>query len=122
MPSTESHRLLQRLREHPDDAEAWRHFDTRYRPVLQTWLRRYGLQPHDADDLVQQVLAVAVRNSGAPGGHGPGRPATAVPNSPGAAGVKLELKKVDGGARSLGRTRMGEVGTSTDSPLSEQRT
>jgi RNA polymerase sigma factor (sigma-70 family) len=53
--------LLNRLREHPDDAEAWRRFDDLYRPLLQTWLRRYAVQPQDADDLVQQVLEVVVR-------------------------------------------------------------
>jgi RNA polymerase sigma factor (sigma-70 family) len=54
-------RLLNRLREHPDDAEAWQNFDMLYRPLLQNWLRRYCLQSHDADDLVQQVLEVVVR-------------------------------------------------------------
>jgi RNA polymerase sigma-70 factor (ECF subfamily) len=53
--------LLNRLREHPDDANAWQRFDTLCRPLLQQWLRRYSLQPHDADDLVQQVLEVVVR-------------------------------------------------------------
>src|ERR1043165_772124 len=53
--------LLQRLREHPEDAEAWQRFDSLYRPLLQTWLRRYSIRPQDADDLVQQVLEVVVR-------------------------------------------------------------
>lgn len=53
--------LLQRLREHPDDGEAWQRFDSLYRPLLQTWLRRYSVRPQDADDLVQQVLEVVVR-------------------------------------------------------------
>jgi RNA polymerase sigma-70 factor (ECF subfamily) len=62
MPSTHTPRtLLNRLREHPDDAAAWQRFDTLYRPLLQNWLRRYSLQPQDADDLVQQALAVVVR-------------------------------------------------------------
>lgn len=59
--------LLNRLREHPDDADAWRRFDDLYRPLLQTWLRRYAVQPQDADDLVQQVLEVVVREM--PGFH-----------------------------------------------------
>jgi RNA polymerase sigma factor (sigma-70 family) len=53
--------LLDRLQEHPDDASAWRRFDSFYRPVLRKWLRPYSLQPQDADDLVQQVLAVVVQ-------------------------------------------------------------
>jgi RNA polymerase sigma-70 factor (ECF subfamily) len=53
--------LLQRLREHPDDGEAWNRFDSLYRPLLQTWLRRYSIRPQDADDLVQKVLEVVLR-------------------------------------------------------------
>jgi RNA polymerase sigma-70 factor, ECF subfamily len=53
--------LLTQLREQPDNAEAWRRFDMLYRPMLQNWLQRYCLQPHDADDLVQQTLEVVVR-------------------------------------------------------------
>ena len=48
--------LLHRLSEAPDDADAWRRFDDIYRPLLGGWLRRYALQDHDADDLVQDVL------------------------------------------------------------------
>jgi RNA polymerase sigma factor (sigma-70 family) len=48
--------LLNRLREAPDDAGAWRRFDDIYRPLLSCWLRRYSLQPHDTDDLVQEIL------------------------------------------------------------------
>ncbi len=48
--------LLNRLREAPEDADAWRHFDAIYRPLLTAWLRRYALQPHDSDDLVQDIL------------------------------------------------------------------
>jgi RNA polymerase sigma-70 factor (ECF subfamily) len=55
------HDLINQLRERRDDDAAWQRFDTRYRPMLQNWLRRYCLQPHDADDLVQQALAVVVR-------------------------------------------------------------
>lgn len=53
--------LLNRLREHPQDADAWQRFDALYRPLLQTWLRHYALQHSDVEDLVQQVLAVVVR-------------------------------------------------------------
>src|SRR5262249_57306210 len=48
--------LLHRLSEAPQDADAWRRFDDIYRPLLGGWLRRYALQDHDADDLVQDVL------------------------------------------------------------------
>jgi RNA polymerase sigma-70 factor (ECF subfamily) len=53
--------LINWLREHPDDAAAWQRFDTLCRHLLRGWLRRYRLQPHDADDLVQQALEVVVR-------------------------------------------------------------
>ena len=53
--------LLKRLREHPTDSEAWTRFDRLYRPLLLTWLRRSCVRPQDADDLVQQVLEVVVR-------------------------------------------------------------
>jgi len=52
--------LLQRLREQPD-GDAWRRLVHLYTPLLQGWLGRYGLQPADADDLTQEVLAVVVR-------------------------------------------------------------
>jgi RNA polymerase sigma-70 factor (ECF subfamily) len=53
--------LLKRLREHPNDAEAWTRFDHLYRPLILAWLRRSCVQTQDADDLVQQVLEVVVR-------------------------------------------------------------
>jgi RNA polymerase sigma-70 factor (ECF subfamily) len=48
--------LLHRLREAPEDTDAWRRFDNIYRPLLGGWLRGYSLQLHDADDLVQEIL------------------------------------------------------------------
>jgi RNA polymerase sigma-70 factor (ECF subfamily) len=51
--------LLDRLRDHPEDAEAWQRFDALYRPLLQTWLR--GRQASDADDMVQNVLHTVVQ-------------------------------------------------------------
>jgi RNA polymerase sigma-70 factor (ECF subfamily) len=53
--------LLNRLREHPADGEAWQRFDGLYRPLLFIWLRRYSIQQQDADDLVQQVFEVVLR-------------------------------------------------------------
>lgn len=53
--------LLQRLREHPDDAEAWRRFDQLYRPLLESWLTRHGIQNADRHDLTQEILSAVVR-------------------------------------------------------------
>jgi RNA polymerase sigma-70 factor (ECF subfamily) len=52
--------LLERLRCQPDDA-AWRRLVDLYMPLLRGWLSRQGLQASDVDDLVQDVLAVVVR-------------------------------------------------------------
>jgi RNA polymerase sigma factor (sigma-70 family) len=52
--------LLERLRTGPDDA-AWKRLVDLYTPLLRGWLRRH-LVPHaDVDDLVQEVMAVLVR-------------------------------------------------------------
>jgi RNA polymerase sigma-70 factor (ECF subfamily) len=53
--------LLNRLRAVPGDPAAWRYFDDLYRPLLTAWLQRHSLQPHDVEDLLQDVLATAVR-------------------------------------------------------------
>jgi RNA polymerase sigma-70 factor (ECF subfamily) len=52
--------LLERLRD-PADAGAWHRLVQLYTPLLAGWLRRHALQPPDVDDLVQEVLAVVVR-------------------------------------------------------------
>jgi RNA polymerase sigma-70 factor (ECF subfamily) len=52
--------LLERLRERPDE-QAWRRLVGLYTPLIQTWLRQHLLPAADADDLVQEVLAVVVR-------------------------------------------------------------
>jgi RNA polymerase sigma-70 factor (ECF subfamily) len=59
MPET-SVSLLERLRVEPDPP-SWQRLVDLYTPLIQGWLRRFGLQPQDADDLVQEVLAVVVR-------------------------------------------------------------
>ena len=41
--------------------EAWQRLFSIYTPMLQAWMLRYDLQASDADDLVQEVLAVVVR-------------------------------------------------------------
>jgi RNA polymerase sigma-70 factor (ECF subfamily) len=60
MPDT-SVSLLDRLRSCPD-AASWQRLVELYGPLIQQWLRRHGLQPADADDLAQEVLAVLVRD------------------------------------------------------------
>jgi RNA polymerase sigma-70 factor (ECF subfamily) len=52
--------LLDRLRERPDP-DSWRQLVDLYTPLIRGWLHRHGLPPQEADDLVQEVLAVVVR-------------------------------------------------------------
>ena len=58
--TTTSASLLIRLRE-PTDREAWSRFVQLYGPLIFKWARRTGLQPEDASDLVQDVMALMVR-------------------------------------------------------------
>jgi RNA polymerase sigma factor (sigma-70 family) len=48
--------MLGRLR-NLSDARAWQEFQARYRPRLLAWCRGKGLQPADAEDVTQDVLA-----------------------------------------------------------------
>jgi len=52
--------LLERLHLRPD-ADSWQRFVDLYGPLLSGWLRRLGVRPQDAEDLVQEVLSVVVR-------------------------------------------------------------
>jgi RNA polymerase sigma-70 factor (ECF subfamily) len=52
--------LLERLRLRPD-ASSWKRLVDLYTPFLKGWLRRQQVPPADVDDLVQEVLAVVVR-------------------------------------------------------------
>ena len=52
--------LLTRLRER-DDPEAWRGLEAMYRPMLLRLCRARGLQPADAEDVVQSVFVGLVR-------------------------------------------------------------
>src|SRR5262249_34118402 len=52
--------LLERLRRQTD-GESWEHFPHSSPPLLYAWLRRYSLREQDADDIVQEVLAVVAR-------------------------------------------------------------
>ena len=58
--SITSNSLLMRLQTAASDAD-WRRLVDVYAPVVRGWLARYHLQPADADDLVQDVLGVLVR-------------------------------------------------------------
>src|SRR5262245_33214981 len=59
MPET-SFSLLERLRSQPDD-DCWQQLLELYTPLVRSWLRRHGLADADAEDLVQEVLAMVVR-------------------------------------------------------------
>lgn len=54
------HSLLQRLRS-AGDTNAWDRLVELYTPLLFFWVKREGLQPADASDVVQDVFAVLVR-------------------------------------------------------------
>jgi RNA polymerase sigma-70 factor (ECF subfamily) len=48
--------LLGRVRQQPADQAAWSQVAHRYGRMIQNWCRRWGLGPHDAEDLSQKVL------------------------------------------------------------------
>jgi RNA polymerase sigma-70 factor (ECF subfamily) len=52
--------LLERLRRQPDSRD-WQRLVDIYTPLVHGWLRRQGVPPADADDLLQEVLGVVVR-------------------------------------------------------------
>ena len=52
--------LLKRLRLRPDPHD-WKRLVDLYTPLLSGWLKRYGVQGHDADDLIQDTLSVLVQ-------------------------------------------------------------
>src|SRR5207249_2699808 len=58
--TTTSPTLLERLRDHADSS-AWSRLVGLYTPLIRGWLLRVGVRPGEADDLVQEVLAVVVR-------------------------------------------------------------
>lgn len=55
-----SQTLLERVQKFPADLEAWDEFVHRYRPMIQAWCVKWGLQISDADDVVQDVLVKLV--------------------------------------------------------------
>jgi RNA polymerase sigma-70 factor (ECF subfamily) len=52
--------LLERLRTAPDEA-TWRRLDDLYRPLIRRWLRRDPSLGEEAEDLVQEVMGVLIR-------------------------------------------------------------
>ena len=46
----------------PADARAWDEFAAVYAPLIYRLARRHGLQPADADDLVQEVFSSVSRS------------------------------------------------------------
>jgi RNA polymerase sigma-70 factor (ECF subfamily) len=71
-PDVTSLSLLERLR-NPGDSVAWTDFHHLYAPLLRRWLVRRGASEHDADDIGQEVMRIAVvemarfEHSGRPG-------------------------------------------------------
>ena len=55
-----SHSLLERARD-PANAPSWRKLTDLYTPLIRRWARPYVAQSADVDDVVQDVLAVLVR-------------------------------------------------------------
>ena len=55
--------LLGRLRDAPNDPESWSQFVQRYGRVIEQWLRGWGLQEADAQDVKQNVLLALSKQS-----------------------------------------------------------
>ena len=53
--------LLDRIRE-TSDPQSWDRLVTLYAPLLKRWVLSYEVQASDADDIVQDVLAIMVRD------------------------------------------------------------
>jgi len=53
--------LLERLRSSPNE-EAWQRLDGIYRPLIRRWLRRDPSLGEEAEDIVQDVMGVLVRD------------------------------------------------------------
>ncbi len=49
--------LLAKLRDRPNDQAVWQEFVRRYRPLIYASCRKWQLQPADAEDVTQAVLA-----------------------------------------------------------------
>ena len=47
---------MMRVQKDPADPKAWDEFVQRYRPMIEAWCRKWGLQASDVDDVTQDVL------------------------------------------------------------------
>src|SRR5947209_15622502 len=56
--------LLLRIRD-ARDSTSWGEFAGIYGPIIRSYCRRRGLQPTDADDVVQEILSQVARSIGA---------------------------------------------------------
>ena len=52
--------LLERLRTGPDE-EAWQRLDAIYQPLIRRWLLRHPGLGDEAEDIVQEVMGVLIR-------------------------------------------------------------
>lgn len=52
--------LLERLRRQPD-SQSWKQFVDVYDPLIRRWLQQHAAPYHDAEDVVQEVMGVIVR-------------------------------------------------------------
>jgi len=48
--------LMMRLQKNPADPAAWDEFVQHYRPMIEAWCKKWGLQAADCDDVTQEVL------------------------------------------------------------------
>jgi RNA polymerase sigma-70 factor (ECF subfamily) len=49
------------MRAQRGDESAWREVVAIYQPLLQGWLRRFGVPPQEVEDLTQEVLALVLK-------------------------------------------------------------
>jgi RNA polymerase sigma-70 factor (ECF subfamily) len=54
--------LLEGLKQ-PDRQDCWNRFVELYTPLVYLWVRRAGLEPNDASDVVQEVLTTLVQKA-----------------------------------------------------------
>ncbi|MEQ1904478.1 MAG: sigma-70 family RNA polymerase sigma factor [Pirellulaceae bacterium] len=60
-PPITSASLLLRIRD-PNDHDSWQEFESIYGPFLRAWCQRKGVNDSNADDIVQEVLAIVARS------------------------------------------------------------
>jgi RNA polymerase sigma factor (sigma-70 family) len=61
MPAPDTSQSLLKRAHDSADATSWRKLIDLYTPLIRRWVRPYVAQPADVDDVVQDVLAVLVR-------------------------------------------------------------